>query len=211
MVKSSTAINIIFKLLRQWFMIGNISTNVYYCCIILYFVTSGFYPLSFIWYLYSMTSQFFTYNKGKVIQALRYHFITRREIKIMMIVVNLFAIVSAALFFLKKISPLAFLLSSVLWFTLMIAFWYLLPMIIYKKSGTFKDTFKATLGNEDFIIENERGSRKWPWGQFSTTMESPHFFHLYFDTRSFFIVPKDAFTGNEVHAARKILTAKIHK
>ena len=158
-----------------------------------------------------MTSQFFTYNKGKVIQALRYHFITRREIKTMMIVVNLFAIISAALFFLKKISPIAFLLSSVLWFALMIAFWYLLPMLIYKKSATFKDKFKATLGNENFIIENDRGSRKWSWNEFVSTMESPHFFHLYFDTRSFFIVPKDAFTGDDVNAARKILTTKIHK
>ncbi len=158
-----------------------------------------------------MTSQFFTYNKGKVIQALRYHFITRREIKTMMIVVNLFAIISAALFFLKKISPIAFLLSSVLWFALMIAFWYLLPMLIYKKSATFKDTFKATLGNDNFIIENDRGSRQWSWNEFASSMESPHFFHLYFDNRSFFIVPKDAFQGDDVNAARKILTAKIHK
>ena len=37
-----------------------------------------------------MTSQFFIYNKGKVIQALRYHFITRKEIKIMIILVNVF-------------------------------------------------------------------------------------------------------------------------
>ncbi len=163
-------------------------------------------------YLYCMTSDFFTYNKGKVIQALRYHFITRPEIKVMMILVNIFAIVSAALFFMKRISPLAFLLSSVLWFSLMIAFWFLLPMIIYKKSGTFKDKFKATLGVEDFSIENERGSRKWPWEAFSTTMESPYFFHLYFDARSFFIVPKDAFadTGG-VQEARKILKAKIRK
>lgn len=158
-----------------------------------------------------MTSEFFTYNKGKVLQALRYHFITRKEIKIMMIVVNLFAIVSAALFFIKKISPLAFLLSSVLWFTLMIAFWYMLPMIIYKKSGTFKDKFKATLGQNEFIIENERGSRKWDWSAFSTTMESPYFFHLYFDTRSFFIIPKDAFSEDSIEEARKILGTKIKK
>ncbi len=157
-----------------------------------------------------MTSQLFTYNKGKVIQALRYHFITRKEIKVMMIAVNVFAIVAAALFFLKKISPLAFLLSSVLWFTLMIAFWYLLPAIIYKKSATFKDRFQATLGKDDFIIENERGSRKWPWTAFSATMESPHFFHLYFDSRSFFIVPKDAFPSEEIQDVRKILVAKVH-
>jgi hypothetical protein len=156
-----------------------------------------------------MTSQFFTYNKGKVIQALRYHFISRREIKVMMILVNVFAILSAGLFFVRKISPMAFLVSSVLWFGLMITFWYLLPITIYKKSATFKDKFKATFGKEEFTIENERGSRSWPWNEFSTTMESPHFFHLYFNPRSFFIVPKDAFDEDEINEARKLLAARI--
>ncbi len=158
-----------------------------------------------------MTSQFFTYNKGKVIQALRYHFISRREIKIMMILVNVFAIVSALLFFLKRISPMAFLVSSVLWFGLMITFWYLLPITIYKKSVTFQDKFKATFGKDGFTIENERGSRSWPWKEFSSTLESPHFFHLYFNARSFFIVPKDAFEDADLNAARKVLATNIGK
>ena len=158
-----------------------------------------------------MTSEFFTYNKGKVIQALRYHFITRKEIKTMMILVNVFAIVSAGLFFFKKISPLAFLVSSVLWFILMIVFWYSLPRMIYKKSATFLDKFKATLSDSAFTIENERGSRSWDWKDFSSWMESPHFFHLYFDNRSFFIVPKNAFEENDQHKVREILKAKINK
>ncbi len=158
-----------------------------------------------------MTSQYFTYEKGKVIQALRYHFISRKEIKFMMILVNVFAITSAVLFYLKKISPLAFLISSVLWFAMMIAFWFFLPLMIYKRNNTFKDKFKATLNDEGFMIENERGSRSWQWNQFSTTLETPYFFHLYFDSRSFFIVPKDAFEGDDVHEARKILKAKIKK
>ena len=82
-------------------------------------------------------------------------------------------------------------------------------MVIYKKSATFRDRFKVTLGNNEFTLENERGRRGWEWNKFSTKMESPHFFHLYFDTRSFFIVPKDAFIGDQLQEARKILAAKI--
>lgn len=158
-----------------------------------------------------MTSEFFTYNKGKVIQALRYHFITRREIKLMMILVNVFAIASAILFFSKKISPFAFLISALLWFAMMIAFWFFLPITIYRRSDTFRDKFKATLGSGSFTIENDRGSRSWDWAEFSSFMESPHFFHLYFDARSFFIVPKDAFTDDDVFEARKILAEKIKR
>ena len=157
-----------------------------------------------------MTSALFLYDKPKVIQALRYHFISRPEIKIMMVVVNIFAIVSAGLFFYKKISPLAFLISSLLWFFLMILFWYMLPQIIYRQSATFKDSFYAVLGREQFAIENTRGHKGWDWSTFSTWIESPHFFHLYFNPTSFFIIPKDAF-GEEVHQARKILADKIKK
>lgn len=158
-----------------------------------------------------MTSSFFTYNKPKVIQALRYHFITRREIKTMIILVNIFAILSAALFFFKKISPLAFLVSSILWFTLMIAFWFILPYSIYKKAATFKDGFKVSLEEQHLFLENDRGSKSWPWTAFSSFIESPHFFHLYFDSRSFFLIPKDAFQGDTVHAARNFLANKIIK
>lgn len=158
-----------------------------------------------------MTSQYFTYDKPKVIQALRYHFISRREIKILMILINVFALLSAGLFFFKKISPLAFLISSALWFSMMVLFWFLLPLVIYKRAQTFRDSFKASLDNSEFTIENERGSRSWPWSEFSTWMESPHFYHLYFNSRSFFIIPKDAFEGDTVHEARNIFREKIPK
>ncbi|UAY51763.1 YcxB family protein [Ferruginibacter albus] len=156
-----------------------------------------------------MTSQFFTYNKGKVLQALRYHFITRKEIKGMLIIVNVFAIISAILFFLKKINPFAFLSSSILWFMLMIAFWFLLPLIIYRGSKTFKERFQATITNDAFTISNERGSQSWEWNSFASWMESPHFFHLYFNARTFFIIPKDAFAEEEWHDIRMVLKENI--
>jgi hypothetical protein len=156
-----------------------------------------------------MTSSFFSYDKAKVIQALRYHFITRKEIRLLMIMVNVFAITSAALFFFKKISPLAFLVGSVLWFSLMIIFWFILPQLIYRKAATFKDSFAVSLEDQHLFLENDRGSRSWPWTAFSTFIESPHFFHLYFDSRSFFLIPKDAFKTEELQEARKIFNEKI--
>ncbi len=158
-----------------------------------------------------MTSSPFTYDKPKVIQALRFHFLNKFEIKIMMVLVNIFAIVSAALFFFKKIQPFPFLVSSMLWFFLMILFWFVLPNIIYRQNATFKDSFSAVLGREQFAIENTRGHRGWDWSTFSSFIESPHFFHLYFNPRSFFLVPKDSFRGDEVHEARKIFVAMIKK
>ncbi len=128
-----------------------------------------------------------------------------------MVLINLLAIASAALYFFKQISPLAFLIMSFLWFILMIMYWFILPQVIFRQSATFKDSFRAVLGKEQFAIENDRGHKSWDWSAFSTWMESPHFFHLYFTPQSFFIIPKESFEGEEAQEARKILKDKIHK
>jgi len=68
------------------------------------------------------------------------------------------------------------------------------------------------LAEEQIILENNRGSKSWSWKAFSKFVESPYFFHLYFDSRSFFLVPKDAFKNiPEIQEARKLLKEKIKK
>ena len=158
-----------------------------------------------------MTVQF-GYDKKQVIQALRYHFLMRPEIKILLILVNVFAITSAVLFSLKKIQPLSFLIFSFLWFFLMLIIWRILPSSIYRKSITFQDHFTMHFENENVVLETAKGSKGWPWKQFSHFVESPYFFHLYFDPRSFFLVPKDSFKNiTELQEARELLREKIGK
>lgn len=129
----------------------------------------------------------------------------------MIVVVNIFAISAAVLYFTGKVSPLAFLLSSTLWFALMLAFWFVLPMIIYKKAATFKDHFKVSFEDQHMFLENERGSRSWPWKDFSSFVESTNFFHLYFNSQSFFLIPKTAFEKDDIYDVRKLLKEKIKK
>jgi hypothetical protein len=154
----------------------------------------------------------FGYEKGQVMQALRYHFISRPEIKTMLIVVNIFAMVSIALYAFHKITPVAFIVGSGLWIVLMISFWFILPGIVYRRAETFQHNFTMHFDDEDFTLAHERGSRKWSWKALSNFLESPHFFHLYFDSRSFFLVPKSGCRDrDEVFELRQILKEKIKK
>ncbi len=154
----------------------------------------------------------FGYEKSQVMQALRYHFISRPEIRIMLILVNVFAIASLTLFFLKKVTPFAFMTSSVLWIILMISFWFILPGLVYRRAATFKDRFSMTFEDDGFTLGHEQGSRTWPWKALTTFIESPHFFHLYFDSRSFFLIPKSGCRDKEeVYALRHLLKDKIKK
>jgi hypothetical protein len=91
----------------------------------------------------------------------------------------------------------------------MISFWYILPGIIYRKATTFKDRFRVSFEDQHMFLENDRGSKSWPWKDFSTMLESPYFFHLYFNSRSFFLIPKDAFENYDLLEIRRFLKDKI--
>lgn len=151
----------------------------------------------------------FSYEKKKVIQALRYHFVQRPEVRMLIVMVNVFAILSAVLFYMKKIRPEPFLLGSIIWLLLMATFWYILPNSIYQKSATFRDSFIISFHAADIQLENERGAIQWSWNKFSRFFESPHFFHLYFDSKSFFLVPKEGMGDEFRHELRGMLNSKI--
>lgn len=152
----------------------------------------------------------FTYDRKKVIQALRYHFISKKEIRILIILVNVFALFAAAMYFGNFIKPIALILSSFLWFSLMTTFWFILPFTVYSRAHTFKDSFILTFLDSYMHIENPKGSKDWNYSAFKYFIETPHFFHLYIDERSFFLIPKEAFTGtNDSHIARLFLREKL--
>jgi hypothetical protein len=155
---------------------------------------------------------YFGYDKKQVLQALRYHFITRPEIKILLILVNVFTVISAVLVYLHRIQPISFLIFSILWFVLIIVVWRILPSSIYKKSRTFQDNFSMSIDEKEVLLGTSRGNQAWQWEDFSSFIESPYFFHLYFNSRSFFLVPKDAFKGIiELQEARQLMRDKIKK
>jgi len=152
----------------------------------------------------------FDYNKKQVIQALRYHFVSKREMRLMIILVNVFAIVSLVFYLLNKISPVAFLTYSCLWILLMVSIWFLLPLVVYSRATTFKHKFTMYFNENDFTLEHEHGKRSWPYSALSAYKETPYFFHLYYDPRTFLLVPKDAFTDLEsLQQLRNILKNRI--
>ena len=154
----------------------------------------------------------FEYDKKQVMNALRQHFISRPEIKILLIVLNLFTILCAVLFYMGKIQTLSFLLFSLLWFVLLITFWQILPLSVYRRSQTFRDQFSMDINETEVVLQTERGSHTWAWQEFSSFLETPFFFHLYFNSRAFFLVPKEAFTDLEsLQQTRVLLKNKLRK
>ncbi len=158
-----------------------------------------------------MTLQF-TYDKKQVLEGLRSHFFGRTEIRTLFIITNVFAIVSAILFYFKKIQPLSFLIFSLLWFMLWITVRRILPLSIYKRSETFQDSFILHIEENGLILHSSKNEQAWQWSDFMMYKETLHFFLLYFDGKSFFMVPKEAFKDlTEIQAVRELLRTKITK
>ena len=130
----------------------------------------------------------------------------------MLIVVNVFALASVTLYALGKITPMAFFMGSALWIVLMISFWFILPFMVYRRAITFKHEFSMDFRDDGFTLAHERGSKSWAWTALKSYLESPHFFHLYFDSRSFLLVPKNGCKdSDEVFELRKLIKEKVKK
>lgn len=155
----------------------------------------------------------FGYKKKQVLDGLRNHFFSRPEIRIIMILVNIFALLSAVLFYYGKVQGLSFLIFSLLWFLLWLNIRVLLPANIYKRSATFKDEFGMEITESGIRLNTSAGTQSWDWSAFAGYRESLYFFHLYFDKRSFFLIPKDAFENvvDENEARRWIKSSVVNK
>jgi hypothetical protein len=124
--------------------------------------------------------------------------------------VNVFTLFAAVMYGFHFIKPLALLLCSFLWFTLMLAFWFVLPLTVYNRAKTFQDSFILTFMESYMHIENPSGSKDWSYQSFRYFVETPNFFHLYIDDRSFFLIPKENWQdSDQTHAVRMLLKDKI--
>jgi hypothetical protein len=73
----------------------------------------------------------------------------------------------------------------------------------------FQQQFVAEFTELHLALENEEGQIEWQWNQFEKFIESPHFFHFYFNSKSFIIIPNDEMEDEMRHEIRGILKRNI--
>lgn len=153
----------------------------------------------------------FSYDKRQVLQGLRYHFISRLEIRLLIIAVNVFAVGSVVLYALSKVTPFAFLLSSCLWLLLMIALWWFLPWVVYRQTKAFQYDFEMEFSEGGFELSRDGKGNSWSWQSLRTWKETPFFFHLYFNAQSFWLVPKEALMDEQRLQLRSWLRENVER
>ena len=142
----------------------------------------------------------FSYTRNKVLQALRYHFIAQTEIRVMFIVIIIFDLISAILYFKEKFVRSLFYLGICL--VLFIFRFGFLCLRLFISVLQHLEKHLLFISAIYISLENKQGRVEWEWNRFIKYFESPNFFHLYFSAKSFFLVPKESLNSDQQHELR---------
>ncbi|PUZ27804.1 YcxB-like protein [Chitinophaga costaii] len=143
----------------------------------------------------------FSYKKNEVLNALRYHFLHRGEVKVFQITLLIFLLFTITGYLFHVVNRNA--LACITGMTLLIAwsFWYLLPVSTYNKAATFQDNIRLQVNEEGMTITTgQGGDRLLGWQRFSQVVETQKFIYLYRDKKSFFLIPLSAFQNTEARS-----------
>ena len=83
-----------------------------------------------------------------------------------------------------------------------------MPNIFYKKTALFTYDWDFSFDNQKASLQSLQGEAAWNWEEVSHYFESPHFFHIYFGPKTFFIIPNDNMTLETKQTLRAILKHK---
>ena len=83
-----------------------------------------------------------------------------------------------------------------------------MPNIFYKKTALFSYTWDFSFDTQKASLQSLQGEAGWNWKELTHYFESPHFFHIYFGPKTFFIIPTDNMSLELQHELRAILKNK---
>jgi hypothetical protein len=83
-----------------------------------------------------------------------------------------------------------------------------MPNIFYKKTALFSYTWDFSFDTQKANLQSSQGEASWNWDELTHYFESPHFFHIYFGPKAFFIIPTDDMSLELQHELRTILKNK---
>lgn len=140
----------------------------------------------------------FRYSKPAVINGLRFHFLRRNETKLFRVVLTVLLVLGVVGYGLRVVSFSVVVALLCMFLLLILAFWYILPLSIYRKAATFREPdIRLNCTEEGISIGTGAGDRHLRWSSFHEVVETGDFFYLYRDNKSFFLIPTDAFTDEE--------------
>ena len=122
----------------------------------------------------------FSYNKEEVLNALRYHFLQRGEIKVFRNTLFILLAFTLAGFAYRLVTVGALICIASMVVLIVLVFWYMLPVSIYNKANTFKDDIHLNYSEEGITISTRSSEveKQLSWKNFTQLVEAKNFIFL---------------------------------
>lgn len=136
----------------------------------------------------------FHYDKTEVINALRFHFMSRGEIKVFQVALMILIVSAFIGYWMDLINLQVVVWLFLLFIVLILIFWFILPHSVYKKARTFREPeIHLDCDEQSLSIGTQSGNHSIPWNRFERIVETKDFFYLYQNNKTFFLVPAKVF------------------
>ena len=152
----------------------------------------------------------FCYDKADVIRALRHHFLNKPEIRIFAIILLILLVFASGGRLTGLVTTPALAGVVIMLAILLLAFWWLLPLSIYNKAATFRDSIKLRFNEDGIFIGTSSGERLVLWKNFHRFARTDQFIFLYRNNQSFFMIPLKAFQNSgDLEDFTRMLRSKV--
>ncbi|MGH9745289.1 MAG: YcxB family protein [Candidatus Acidiferrales bacterium] len=154
----------------------------------------------------------FRYSELDYVRAMRAHYasVLRLKLDIAAIIVT----ASLGVYFLltsdSRWYGIGLLGLSVLLALMLLAAFFAIPRVIFRRETKFKDEYFLAFSSERIHFRTQHIDSALQWNMYSRALTDAHSYILYYGTRSFTVIPKRVFKSADEQAAfERLLSQKI--
>ena len=154
----------------------------------------------------SPVSLSFRYLEGDYVRALRADYADRLRLRLDIGVV---VVVGAAGFYLwPSLSGKVFLVVSIAFAAMLLAAFFVIPPLIFRREPKFRDEYSLTFSPEGIHFQTVHINSQLTWDIYTRALVDAHSYILYYGPRTISVIPKRVFQNNQQQEAFDQLLAE---
>jgi hypothetical protein len=154
----------------------------------------------------SSVSLSFRYVESDYVRALRADYADR--LRLWLDICVIVVVGAAGIYLWPSLSGKVFLGVSVAFAAMLLAAFFVIPPLIFRRQPQFRDDYSLTFSPEGIHFQTVHINSKLTWGLYSRAMVDAHSYMLYYGSRTFTVIPKRVFQNNQQQDAFDELLAE---
>ena len=147
----------------------------------------------------SPVSLSFRYSEIDYVRALRAHYADR--LRLWLDICAAVAVGAAGIYLWPSLSSKVFLGASIAFAVILLAAFFVIPPLIFRREPKFRDKYSLTFSPEGIHFQTAHIDSHLAWDLYSRALVDAHSYVLYYGSRTFTVIPKRVFQNNQQQEA----------